>query len=100
MAAVPKNKRSKSKRDMKRNNFKLNAMSITECPRCHAKKVAHRVCLSCGYYNNVEIIKFEEKSKTKGSEKEAKKTKAVTDTKQKDKAEKEIDNKKEPVITK
>ncbi|MBM3706770.1 MAG: 50S ribosomal protein L32 [Actinobacteria bacterium] len=68
MAAVPKNKKSKSKRDMKRNSFKLKVLSIVECPRCHSKKIAHRICNSCGYYDNVEIIKMKEKGKEKGKE--------------------------------
>ena len=74
MAAVTKNKKSKSKRDMKRNSFKLKVLSIVECPRCHSKKIAHRICNSCGYYDNEEVIKIKEKSKEKG--KETAKTKA------------------------
>lgn len=69
MAAVPKNKRSKAKKNTKRNSFKLSVLSIVECPRCRAKKIAHRVCQACGYYNNKEIIKLEKKTKEKGSEK-------------------------------
>ncbi len=72
MAAVPKNKRSKSRRDMKRNGFKLGILSIVECPRCRAKKVAHRVCLACGYYDNKEIIKIKDKTKDKSPEAKAK----------------------------
>lgn len=69
MAAVPKNKRSKSKRDIKRNSYKLNIVEVVECPRCRAKKIAHRICTACGYYDNKEIIKFKEKSKEKDKEK-------------------------------
>lgn len=68
MVAVPKNKKSKSKRDMRRNSFKLKVLSIVECPRCHSKKIAHRICPNCGYYNNVEVIKMKEKSKEKSKE--------------------------------
>ena len=81
MPAVPKNKKSKSKRDMRRNNFRLKALNIVECPRCHAKKIAHRVCQSCGYYNNTEIIQMEKKSKSKPAEKEATKPQAKSDEK-------------------
>ena len=96
MPAVPKNKRSKSKRDMRRNNFRLRALNIIECPRCHAKKIAHRVCLSCGYYKNVEIIKMEEKSKAKSTEKETAKTRGKSDSKQNRKTETDTKEKKEP----
>lgn len=68
MTALPKNKRSKSKRDIKRNSYKLTVLSIVECPRCRAKKIAHRVCQACGYYDNQEIIKFDKKSKEKQKE--------------------------------
>jgi large subunit ribosomal protein L32 len=76
VAAVPKGKRSKSKRDMKRNGFKLGILSVVECPRCRAKKVAHRVCITCGYYDNKEIIKIKVKSKVKSSPEEKAKAKA------------------------
>lgn len=82
MAAVPKNKRSKSKRDMKRNSFKLAVLSIVECPRCRAKKVSHRVCLACGYYDNKEIIKVEKQKKEKGKEKTRQTEKEASKAKQ------------------
>ena len=83
MAAVPKNKRSKSKRDMKRNSYKLNTLEVVECPRCRAKKVAHRVCTACGYYDNKEIIKFKEKGKEKTQPETKKRTRASQKTKEK-----------------
>ena len=81
MAAVPKGKRSKSKRDMKRNGFKLGVLSVVECPRCRAKKVAHRVCTACGYYDNKEVIKIIYKSKAKATPEEKAKAKAEAKTK-------------------
>jgi large subunit ribosomal protein L32 len=76
VAAVPKGKRSKSKRDMKRNGFKLGILSVVECPRCRAKKVAHRVCMACGYYDNKEIIKIKSKIKAPSTPEEKAKAKA------------------------
>ena len=73
--ALPKNKKSKSKRDMRRTHDKLKVSSIVECPRCHSKKISHRVCENCGYYNNKEIIKIEGKEKSKEKSKETTKTK-------------------------
>jgi large subunit ribosomal protein L32 len=86
VAAVPKNKRSKSKRDMKRNGFKLSILSVIECPRCRAKKVAHRVCTACGYYDNKEIIKIKVKSKAPATPEEKAKAKAEAKAKAKAKA--------------
>jgi len=63
--AVPKSKTSKSKRDKRRTHDKLKLLNIVECPRCHSKKVLHRVCPNCGYYSENEIIVFEDKGKKK-----------------------------------
>lgn len=75
--AVPKRKTSKSKRDKRRTHHKLKLINIVECPRCHSKKISHRVCENCGYYAENEIIIFEEKGKAKGKKetKEASKKK-------------------------
>jgi large subunit ribosomal protein L32 len=72
--AVPKRKTSKSKRDKRRTHHKLKLLSIVECPRCHSKKISHRVCENCGYYAEHEIIIFEEKGKEKGKAKGKKET--------------------------
>lgn len=72
--AVPKRKTSKSKRDKRRTHHKLKLLSIVECPRCHSKKISHRVCENCGYYAEHEIIIFEEKGKEKGKGKGKKET--------------------------
>jgi large subunit ribosomal protein L32 len=86
VAAVPKNKRSKAKRDTKRNGFKLGILSVVECPRCRAKKVAHRVCTACGYYDNKEVIKIIVKSKVPATPEEKAKAKAEAKTKAEAKA--------------
>jgi len=85
--AVPKNKKSKSKRDMRRTHDKLKVASIVECPRCHSKKIAHRVCENCGYYDNKEIIKIVSKEKSKEKSKETTKTKTAVSRKSKGKPE-------------
>jgi len=54
--AVPKGNTSKSKRDKRRTHDKLTPVNIVECSRCHAKKLAHRVCLTCGYYDNRQVL--------------------------------------------
>jgi len=76
--AVPKRKTTKSKRDKRRAHNRLKLINIIDCPRCHSKKIAHRVCGNCGYYNNNEIIKFEEKGKGKGKEKDKGQSKEKT----------------------
>lgn len=85
VVAVPKNKKSKSKRDMRRTHDKLKIASIVECPRCHSKKIAHRVCENCGYYDNKEIIKIKSKEKNKEKSKETAKTKTSGGRRKKEK---------------
>ena len=59
--AVPKGKSSKARRDSRRANWKLSLPGIVECPQCHEKKLSHRVCKHCGYYNGVQVIDMTEK---------------------------------------
>jgi large subunit ribosomal protein L32 len=57
--ANPKHRTSKSRRDMRRSQWKLTAPAFAECPQCHQPKLPHRVCPSCGYYKNREVLKVE-----------------------------------------
>ncbi len=72
--AVPKRKISRTNRDKRRTHDGIKLLNITECPRCHSKKIAHHVCLACGYYKNSEIISQEKdkKAKEKASQPESK----------------------------
>ena len=58
--AVPKRKLSKSRRDRRRANWKLEAPGFIPCPQCHEPKMPHRVCPECGYYNGKEVIEAAE----------------------------------------
>ena len=54
--AVPKRKKSLSKKRSRRANWKLSLPTLVACPQCHEFKVPHRVCGYCGYYKGVEVI--------------------------------------------
>jgi len=58
--AVPKRKVSKSRRDKRRANWKLNMPGLVKCPQCHEPRLPHRVCKSCGYYKNRTVMEVEE----------------------------------------
>ncbi|MDP9001480.1 MAG: 50S ribosomal protein L32 [Myxococcota bacterium] len=50
--AVPKRRKSRSKRDMRRaQHDKVTAPNLIACPKCGEPVVAHRACGSCGHYN-------------------------------------------------
>jgi large subunit ribosomal protein L32 len=49
--AVPKRRKSRSKRDMRRaQHDKVSAPNIIPCPSCGEPVIPHRACASCGHY--------------------------------------------------
>jgi large subunit ribosomal protein L32 len=49
--AVPKRRKSRSKRDMRRaQHDKVVAPNLVACPNCGEPAVMHRACASCGHY--------------------------------------------------
>jgi large subunit ribosomal protein L32 len=58
--AVPKKKRSKSRRGMRRSHDGIKIPNVATCPRCHEPVLPHHVCLECGTYKGRAIIKTKE----------------------------------------
>jgi len=58
--AVPKRRTSKSKKRMRRTHFKIDAPAASLCSNCGQVKQPHRVCSSCGYYKNREVVEVSE----------------------------------------
>jgi len=54
--AVPKKKISRSRRDMRRSHDALKTAAYEECPNCGELKRPHHICLSCGHYDNREVM--------------------------------------------
>ncbi|MDD2558165.1 MAG: 50S ribosomal protein L32 [Desulfuromonadaceae bacterium] len=54
--ALPKKKVSKSKRDMRRAHDHLSVPGISACPQCDEPKQPHRVCGTCGFYKDREVL--------------------------------------------
>ncbi len=57
---VPKRRKSKSRRDMRRATHKLTPTGLSKCSRCGSPKLPHRVCIHCGYYRDREVIAMDE----------------------------------------
>jgi large subunit ribosomal protein L32 len=58
--AVPKQKTSRSRRDMRRAHDALHPPARSICPQCREPKLPHRVCPNCGTYRGREVIKTDE----------------------------------------
>ncbi|MCF8062774.1 MAG: 50S ribosomal protein L32 [Deltaproteobacteria bacterium] len=58
--AVPKRRKSKSKRDTRRSHHHAVLPGVTECPQCHETVLPHRVCPHCGAYKGRTIVQVEE----------------------------------------
>lgn len=54
--AVPQNKVSPSRRNMRRAHHALTAGNPNECPNCGELKRPHHVCGACGWYANREVV--------------------------------------------
>jgi large subunit ribosomal protein L32 len=59
--AVPKRKKSPSRRNMRRSHDALTASSFNECPACGELKRPHHVCgnKKCSQYGGREVLKVE-----------------------------------------
>ena len=58
--AVPKRKKSKSKRDKRRTHQKLAAPNLSTCPDCGEATLPHHACPSCGSYKGRTVISTDE----------------------------------------
>lgn len=54
--AVQQNRKTRSKRNMRRSHDALKAVSSAECPNCGEPKLPHHVCGVCGHYDGREIV--------------------------------------------
>lgn len=54
--AVPKKKKSSSKRDMGRSHHALKSSAHAECSNCGELKRPHHVCSACGHYDGREVV--------------------------------------------
>lgn len=54
--AVPQNKVSPSRRNMRRSHDALSGANPNECPNCGELKRPHHICPSCGHYADREVV--------------------------------------------
>ena len=55
--AVPKRRKSSSRRDMRRaQHDRVTAPNLIPCPNCSAPMLPHRVCAECGHYMGSAVL--------------------------------------------
>ncbi len=54
--AVPKQRKTKSRRDQRRMHKYLSSPRLTACLKCGKTKKPHTVCEYCGYYRDREVV--------------------------------------------
>ena len=54
--AVPQNRTTKSRRNMRRSHDALVAGNPADCPNCGEQKRPHHVCGACGHYAAREVV--------------------------------------------
>ncbi len=58
--AVPKRKQSRSRGRKRRSHDAIALPNPSACPQCGEPKLPHRVCPSCGYYKDRQVISLED----------------------------------------
>ncbi len=54
--AVPKQRKTKSRRNQRRSHINLKAPALIICSKCGKATRPHVICWSCGYYKEKEVI--------------------------------------------
>ncbi len=78
--AVPKQHKTKSRRNQRRMHIRIKQTSLSVCPKCGKPVLPHTVCMNCGYYKGRQIIDVlakltkKEKKKKEREMKEGEKT--------------------------
>ncbi|MCD6352806.1 MAG: 50S ribosomal protein L32 [Proteobacteria bacterium] len=57
--ALPKRRHSKARTRKRRTHDRISAPTLITCSNCGEKKLPHRVCPSCGYYKDREVVTVE-----------------------------------------
>lgn len=63
--ALPKRRHSAQRGRKRRTHWKIKATNLIPCPQCKQLKIAHKVCLICGYYDGRQVIEIKVKAKKK-----------------------------------
>jgi len=90
--AVPKKRTGHSAQGKRRSNWKATKPTLTTCPNCGQKVLAHTVCTACGTYKGKAVSKKGQAAEPVVEKKKA--TKAAVEEKQEEKVEEVKETKK------
>ena len=62
MTPQPKRKHSKGRTHRRRAHDALVLNGLIECPTCHAMRLPHTVCPSCGSYKGEKVLEVQNES--------------------------------------
>lgn len=54
--AVPKQRKTKSRRNQRRMHLFITRATLTLCPKCKKPVLPHIVCKNCGFYKGKEVF--------------------------------------------
>ena len=57
---VPKKRVGHSEQGHRRSNWKAQLPELTVCKNCGASRLAHTVCVECGYYKGRQVKAVDE----------------------------------------
>ncbi|MBK8013286.1 MAG: 50S ribosomal protein L32 [Deltaproteobacteria bacterium] len=57
--AVPRKRKSHSRRRQQRSHDALQRPALNKCPNCGAPRLPHRVCGACGWYNDRTVVEVD-----------------------------------------
>jgi large subunit ribosomal protein L32 len=63
MGALPKRKLGKGRKGRRRSHLALAARNMVRCSKCHAMRLPHEVCPSCGNYKGNVVIEMKSEKK-------------------------------------
>lgn len=67
MTPLPKRRHSTRRGGKRQAAIILNTPALVTCANCGAKKLPHRVCRNCGYYDTKQVIAEKLKTATKAA---------------------------------